>query len=118
MKTNLDMNQMENKKTAFNMLNAPNVRLSDMVGKQIHAVDYVIDNVEIVDRESGEVMQTSRLVIRDKQGCTYHTMARGLLESFNRILSCFGDSWGDGFVMKVNQVNTSSGKRTYIFELA
>lgn len=117
MKTNLDMTQMENKKLAFNMLNAPETRLSDMVGKSIHATDYVIDNIEIVDKDSGEVMETSRLVIRDNQGRTYHTMARGLLESFNRILAVFGDSWGEGFDLMVNQVNTSSGKRTYIFEI-
>lgn len=117
MKTNLNMDNMENKKLVFNMLNAPEVRLSDMVGKSIHAVDYVIDNISIVDRETGEVMETSRLVIRDDQGSTYHTMAKGLLESFNRILALFGDSWGDGFVLTVNQVNTSTGKRTYIFEI-
>ena len=117
MKTNLDMTQMENKKRAFNMLNAPEVRLSDMVGKSIYAVDYVIDNFEIVDKESGEVKQTTRLVIRDNQGHTYHTMATGLLESFNRILAVFGDGWGDGFALTVNQVNTSTGKRTYIFEI-
>lgn len=117
MKTNLDMTLMENKKLAFNMLNASEIRLSDMVGKTIHANDYVIDNLEIVDKETGEVMQTSRLVIRDNQGRTYHTMAKGLLESFNRILAVFGDSWGDGFVLTVNQVNTSTGKRTYIFEI-
>lgn len=117
MKTNLDMTQNENKKLAFNMLNAPEVRLSDMVGKIIHAVDYVVDDIEIVDKESGEVMKTARLVIRDKQGGTYHTMAKGLLDSFNRILTVFGDSWGEGFTLKINQVNTATGKRTYIFEI-
>lgn len=117
MRTNLDMNNMENKKAAFNMLNSPNIRLSSMVGKSIHAKDYVIDNVSIVNQETGEVQDTQRLVIRDDAGETYHTMGRGLVESFNRILDVFGDSWGDGFNLVVKQINTSTGKRTYTFDV-
>lgn len=117
METNLDMNLLENKKLAFNMLNSPNIRLSSMVGKPIYAKDYVIDEIEIVNQETGEKQKTLRLVIRDEQGETYHTMARGLVDSFNRILDVFGDNWGDGFTLCVNQVNTSTGKRTYIFEM-
>lgn len=117
MKTNLDMNTLENKKAAFNMLNSPNIRLSSMVGKAIYARDYVIDNIDIVDQETGEVQPTARLVIRDTQGETYHTMARGLVDSFNRILDVFGDTWENGYTLVVNQVNTSTGKRTYIFEM-
>ena len=117
MKTNLDMNIMESKKVAFNMLNSPNVRLSSMVGKPIHAKDYVIDNVSIVNAETGEVQETQRLVIRDETGETYHTMGRGLVESFSRLLDVFGDAWGDGFNLVVKQINTTTGKRTFTFDV-
>lgn len=117
MRTNLDMNMMENKKAIFNMVNNPNVRLSSMVGKIIPAKDYVIDNVSIVNAETGEVQCAQRLVIRDTNGETYHTMGRGLLESFSRILDVFGDSWGDGYNLVVKQINTSTGKRTYTFDV-
>lgn len=117
MRTNLDMNSIENKKAAFNMVNNPNMRLSSMVGKVIHATDYVIDNVDIVNAETGEVHEMQRLVIRDGKGETYHTMGRGLVESFNRILDVFGDSWGDGFNLVVKQINTGTGKRTYTFDV-
>lgn len=117
MQTNLDMNMMENKKAIFNMVNNPNVRLSSMVGKIIPAKDYVIDNVSIVNGETGEVQCAQRLVIRDTNGETYHTMGRGLLESFSRILDVFGDSWGDGYNLVVKQINTSTGKRTYTFDV-
>ena len=111
------MNSIENKKAAFNMVNSPNIRLSSMVGKSIYAKDYVIDDVSVVNAETGEVQGTQRLVIRDDSGETYHTMGRGLLESFNRILDVFGDSWGDGFNLVVKQINTSTGKRTYTFDV-
>lgn len=117
MRTNLDMTILENKKAAFNMLNSPNIRLSSMVGKTIHAKDYLIDNVTITNQETGEVQDTQRLVIRDVSGETYHTMGRGLVESFNRILDLFGDSWGDGFNLVVKQIDTITGKRTYTFDL-
>lgn len=117
MKTNLDMNLLENKKLAFNMLNSPNIRLSSMVGKQISAKDYVIDDIEIVNEESGEVHAIQRLVIRDAEGETYHTMGKGLVESFTRLLDVFGNSWGDGFNLVVKQINTSTGKRTYTFDV-
>lgn len=117
MRTNLDMNKVENKKLAFNMINSPNVRLSSMVGKVIHASDYVIDSVNIINQDTGEVQETQRLVIRETNGETYHTMGRGLVESFNRILDVFGDSWGEGFNLVVKQVNTSTGKRTYTFDV-
>lgn len=117
MRTNLDMDLIENKKALFNMVNNPNVRLSSMVGKIIPAKDYVIDDISIVNAETGEVQDVRRLVIRDTKGETYHTMARGLLESFSRILEVFGDSWGDGFNLVVKQINTSTGKRTYTFDV-
>lgn len=117
MQTNLDMNSIENKKAAFNMVNNPHVRLSSMVGKTIHAKDYVIDDVSVVNAETGEVQGTQRLVIRDANGETYHTMGRGLVESFTRVLDVFGDSWGDGFNLVVKQINTSTGKRTYTFDV-
>lgn len=117
MRTNLDMDLIENKKDLFNMVNNPNVRLSSMVGKIIPAKDYVIDDVSIVNAETGEVQDVRRLVIRDTKGETYHTMGRGLLESFSRILDVFGDSWGDGYNLAVKQINTSTGKRTYTFDV-
>lgn len=117
MRTNLDMNEIENKKSVFNMSNNPNIRLSSIVGKPIHARDYVIDDVSIVNAETGEVQNTKRLVIRDANGETYHTMGRGLVESFTRVLDVFGDSWGDGFNLVVKQINTSTGKRTYTFDV-
>ena len=117
MRTNLDMNSIENKKAAFNMVNNPHVRLSSMAGKTIHAKDYVVDDISMVNAETGEVQGTQRLVIRDASGETYHTMGRGLVESFNRILDVFGDSWGDGFNLVVKQINTSTGKRTYTFDV-
>lgn len=113
----MDTNNIENKKALFNLLNNPNIRLSSMVGKSIHAKDYVIDDVSIVNQETGEVQDTQRLAIRDANGETYHTMGRGLLESFSRILDVFGDSWGDGFNLVVKQINTSTGKRTYTFDV-
>ena len=117
MRTNLDMNEAENKKLVFNMLNSPNVRLSSMAGKVIHAVDYVIDSFNIINRETGEVQDTQRLVIRDEKGETFHTIGRGLVESFNRILDVFGDSWGDGINLVVKPINTSTGKRTFTFDV-
>lgn len=117
MRTNLDMNNIENKKELFNMVNNPNVRLSSMVGKIIPAKDYAIDDVSVVNAETGEVQGSQRLVIRDTSGETYHTMGRGLVESFIRILDVFGDSWGEGFNLVVKQINTSTGKRTYTFDV-
>lgn len=117
MRTNLDMNNVENKKLVFNMVNSPNIRLSSMVGKSIHAKDYVVDNVSIVNQETGEVQDMQRIVIRDENGETYHTMGRGLVESFTRILDLFGDTWGDGYNLIVKQINTSTGKRTFTFDV-
>ena len=110
-------NSIENKKVVFNMVNNPNIRLSSMVGETIHAKDYVIDNVSIANTETGEVQEAQRLVIRDANGETYHTMGRGLVESFSRVLDVFGEAWGDGFNLVVKQINTSTGKRTYTFDV-
>lgn len=117
MQTNLDMNSIENKIAVFNMVNSPEIRLSSMVGNPIYAKDYIIDDVSITNAETGEVQETQRLVIRDENGKTYHTMGRGLVESFKRFLELFGDSWGDGFNLVVKQINTSTGKRTYTFDV-
>lgn len=117
MKTNVKIDSPESRKTLFNMLNNPHIRLSAMVGQGINAQFYVLDDVSITNQETGEVCQTQRLVIRAVDGETYHTMARGLIDSFIRILDVFGDDWDAGFTLMVRQINTTGGKRTFTFDI-
>ena len=117
MKTNMKNASLEDRKVLFSMLNNPHVRLSAMVGQGINVRYYVLDDVTITNQETGEVQQTERLVIRSVEGETYHTMARGLIDSFTRILEVFGDDWDEGFTLLVRQINTSGGKRTFTFDI-
>lgn len=65
-------------------------RLVECVNQQIAVTDYVVHDVELKNRETGEVIPSVRLVLIDKDGLTYEAVSETLLRSFQRIAFLFG----------------------------
>ena len=88
--TSLTLSTIEDKKKMFNAMNVTDFSLSDHLDEPIHVVDYLIHDCEISD-DNGEVQETKRLVIFDKDGKTYSTVSNSAYDSFGKIITIFGE---------------------------
>lgn len=88
--TSLTLSTIEDKKKMFNAMNVTDFSLSDHLDEPIHVVDYLIHDCEISD-DNGEIQETKRLVIFDKDGKTYSTVSNSAYDSFGKIITIFGE---------------------------
>ena len=88
--TSLTLSTIEDKKKMFNAMNVTDVSLSDHLDEPIHVVDYLIHDCEISD-DNGEMQETKRLVLFDKDGKTYSTVSNSAYDSFGKIITIFGE---------------------------
>ena len=88
--TSLTLSTIEDKKKMFNAMNVTDFSLSDHLDEPIHVVDYLIHDCEISD-DNGEMQETKRLVIFDKDGKTYSTVSNSAYDSFGKIITIFGE---------------------------
>lgn len=88
--TSLTLSTIEDKKKMFNAMNVTDFSLSDHLDEPIYVVDYLIHDCEISD-DNGELQETKRLVIFDKDGKTYSTVSNSAYDSFGKIITIFGE---------------------------
>lgn len=101
----------KSKVAIYNAINSSDTALNDMVGKPLEIVDVVAHPITITDEETGEIIETVRTVLIDKNGKCYHAVSAGILNSLQKIFSIIGmPSWKDEPVkMEVKQVKTRNG---------
>lgn len=98
----------------YNAINSSEKSLSDMIGKRIDVVDVVAYPVQLTDEETGEVIDTIRTVLIDKDGVGYNAVSSGITNSLNKIFGIIGTpengAWHNEPVkMEVRQVKTRNG---------
>lgn len=80
----------------YNAISNPTHSLADFIGKQLEITDVVCHYVEMVDDNTGEVIQAPRMVFVDVKGETYQCISNGVLQSIKRIFPIVGmPSWKD-----------------------
>lgn len=95
----------------YNAINNAEKTLADVIGKPLDIVDVVAHPITLPDEETGEVINTVRIVLIDKNGVGYTAVSQGILNSLARIFQIVGTpSWKDEPVkMEVKQVQTRNG---------
>ena len=95
---------------AYNAINNPDAKISDMINKTIDLVDVVMVPVTLVSDETGEVESAMRSILVDADGTTYTATATGIFNSLKNIYLIFGTlHFDDPIKVEVNQVSTKRG---------
>lgn len=96
--------------SAYNAINNPDAKISDMINKTIDLADVVMVPVQLVSDESGEVESAMRSILVDADGTTYTATATGIFNSLKNIYLIFGTlHFDDPIKVEVNQVSTKRG---------
>lgn len=101
----------KSKVAIYNAINSAEKSITDMIGKRIEIADVVAHPITITDEETGEMVDTLRTVIIDKDGVAYQAVSGGINNSLQKLFSIFGmPSWKDNPVkVEVRQVKTRNG---------
>ena len=106
-----DDGTMQSKARIFNSINSPDKRISDCIGETISLANIVAHPIQLVDENSGELIETMRMVLVDDQGVSYEAVSTGIVNAVARILQIFGqpDTWQGPIKVKPVQKGTRNG---------
>ncbi len=105
MYTSMSANTNEEKAKLFNAMNNPDHRISDMIGKTITVKDVFIEEVEMANEETGEVVRAPRIVVIDVEGRSYQAVSVGVLSAFKKLFGLYGQpTWEEGITLEVRQL--------------
>ena len=106
-----DDGTMESKGRIFNAINAPDEKLAEHIGEVISLQNIVAHPIKLADEETGEIIESLRVVLIDDKGKSYEAVSGGVANAINRILQIFGqpETWDKPIKVKAKQKATRNG---------
>lgn len=101
------------KSLLYNAVNSPDYKISDFIGKKIEIADVVIEKVDTVAKNSGEIVQSPRVVLIDKNKKSYSCVSFGIFNAVKKLAIIFGNpSWADAPIcVEVQNITTQNGRK-------
>lgn len=100
----------EEKAQLFNLMNAPQHRLSDMINMTIEVTDIFVETVQCANKD-GEIILTPRIVLIDKNGEGYQCVSMGIYGALKKLFSIYGTPhWEEPLPLTVKQVTKGDYK--------
>lgn len=94
----------------YNAINTPDDTIAENINKVIVMKDVLIENIMLINDETGFEEVAPRMIIIDVNGKTYSTVSHGMLGAIQRIKNLFGKpTWEDGIGVVVLQKPTKNG---------
>jgi hypothetical protein len=102
----------------YNAMNDQEAAISDMLGKTLVITDVLAFPVEMTDDETGELINLLRVVLIDKDGKSYGSVARGVASSIQKIIGVVGQApWNPAIKISPVEKKTRKGFKTLVLRL-
>lgn len=102
----------------YNAINNAKEKLDDHINEVINCVDVVAHPISILDENTGEMVDTVRVVIIDDKGVGYEAISVGIISSLTKLFGIVGrPSYNPPLKMKVVKQSTRKGFKTNTIEL-
>lgn len=112
--TSLDLATPEGKLALMNAVQGDSFGSNDVLNTEIAIRDIVAYGIDMVDKETGEVVKAIRTVVITTDGNSVAFVSRGIYRSCCWLAYAYGPPpWPNGIVCRVNQVALNDGKRTF-----
>ena len=102
----------EDKIKLYNAFNSPTEKIGNLINQKIDVVDVVLAHVELVNDKTGELEDSVRTILIDKDGKSYDATSSGIYNSVLTILSVFGSlhfEQDEPLTVVVKQIKTKRG---------
>lgn len=97
------------------LLQEPGEPLSAFIGQQITVEHVLVHNIELLNEETGELEEASRLVVIAPDGTAYSCVSEGIRRSIGLLAQVYGmPPWKGGMKVMVKQLTTRRGRRTFV----
>lgn len=109
--TSLKNETREDKAILYKAMSNPDQRLADMINQVIFVKDVLMETVQVVNRETGEISTCPRVVLVDKNNKSYASVSFGIFNALKRVFQVYGEpSWDEPIALKVIQVTKGEKK--------
>ena len=88
--TSLDLSTQSGKVELIRCMNNCDARLTEEVNQTVAVVDWLVHEVELVSKETGEAVMATRMVLIDADKMTHECVSNTLLQSFKCLVFAFG----------------------------
>lgn len=100
----------EQRKTVYNAMNNPSYKVSDFINKDIEVENVLIEALDLLNDETGEIDRVPRIVLIDPEGTSYVATSKGVFNSIKNAYTAFGAApWNPPIKFKVKQVQVGRG---------
>lgn len=102
----------EQKMALYNALMNADERLGDHINETIELKEVIIEKIELVDEDTGEVVVAPRTVVIDSKGKAYEAVSVGVFSALKRIINIFGEpsAWDTPIKVKIIQKTIKKNK--------
>lgn len=92
--------------------------IGDNLGKVIELENFIVQGIEIADENTGEVINTSRVILVDTKGESFYGISSGLLNGLENLVGVLGRpaDWPEPVKVKVTEVKTRKGFKVFNLE--
>lgn len=100
----------EERKTVYNAMNNPTHKLSAFINKKIKVQNVLIETLDLLDDDTGEISRVPRTVLIAPDGTSYVANSMGVLTSIKNAFTAFGPApWDPAIDFEVKQVQVKRG---------
>lgn len=101
----------EDKVKLYNAMSNPDKKLADCINSTILLKDIYVEMIPMVSEETGEIKDTPRIVLIDKDGHSYQAVSFGVFNALKRIFDVFGTpTYETPLAVKVIQISSGKNK--------
>lgn len=116
--TNLDTSRRSGRVQVMKCYGNPTLKVGDSLNKELALCGVLIHPVMMVDKETGEERQLLRSVLVVNGGDTLAFVSDGIVKGINLLVMVEGRGpWEPPLPIRIKQVDTRLGNRTYNIEL-
>lgn len=104
--SSLKTDSPEEKAKFYNVMNNPEKRVAQMIGKVIKVKDIFVEIVDLTNEDTGEVKQCPRTVLIDEKGVGYQAVSIGVFSAIKKLFDVYGtpDRWESPIALEVQQI--------------
>lgn len=109
----------EEKKALFNAMNNPEFRVEQFINQTIYVKDVFAELVDIMNQNTGEIIQAARIVLIDAEGKAYTCVSKGIFSALKKLFNLYGvPTWNEPIGITIKQIRKSNNMNILTFDLA
>lgn len=98
------------KAIVFNAATNPDYKVKSCINKKIRVKDLYAESIEVVNEETGEIVNVPRIVLIDDEGASYECVSVGMFSAIRKLVAVYGEpTWDPPLEVTVKEKPVGKG---------